>query len=271
MPGHGVVLKQLGKDAHECLAGGHVRAAAVLKQQPGVAGFLARQDLGDEHWRVGGQRLLHRGSPGFADEHVLAPEQGGELLHPAQNLHGLSHASGHGGERLSQERVPAHTHRELEVQLPQQPFHQRQRALGAAGEQEQEPWSDPIAGGGTLGRVQREAGRDRKAGDHHLFGGDPRGPQHDGRVFVGNQKRVRLAAVPDGVDRNGVGNQYKAFASRQAGLPRRRFEQVPVHRVDGDHGRRADPLERNGQFVGERPQQPVRVAQQEREAVEQRV
>lgn len=75
VPGLGVVLEQLGQDQNERLARGDMRAAAVLQEEPRVAGFLPGQDLGKEHGRVRGKRFLYECAAGLAYEHVLLPQK----------------------------------------------------------------------------------------------------------------------------------------------------------------------------------------------------
>ena len=71
---------------HDSGWSGGNKASASLSEKLRIALFLARDDFGNDHWRVRRKSLLDRGSTGFADEQMAAPNEVRHFRNPTQNL-----------------------------------------------------------------------------------------------------------------------------------------------------------------------------------------
>ena len=61
-------------------------AAVRFDEKPRVAFFLAGDDVIHDHGTAGGDRFLHGGAAGFADEEMAGAQKPRQLFAPADNL-----------------------------------------------------------------------------------------------------------------------------------------------------------------------------------------
>ena len=231
----------------------------MLGDQAAVAGFLARDDLRDDHRHAGRDTLMRGRAAGLADDEVARKHERGDPVGPAEHF-GATFDRPFDG--LLERRVLAHGDGELEPERGQGRGEFDGVALAGIEHQEHaRTFAD-------LGRRTRgEARRDGEAVRQDLRGGHALADHDVGGGLVRGDVPVGVRAMPGAVHRDGIGDDGDQARARGVVAMPATGHHVVVERVGRDHDGRLRRVEHRVQGLLDRTHERQRGAD-ERQAVE---
>lgn len=179
-------------------------------QQFVVAFLLAGHDLVDQHGALAGDGLLDGGTAGFADDDVMGADELGHAAGPADDFDAILMARGEPMRGFEHLGIAARGDGDVPLFEIEEAFDDLGRFLFSGVHQIENAGAPTCGDIGKFGLGLGEFQLNGEAHDADLVGRDGGLAQGVCRGVVGDEEEVALAAIPEGVNRDGIGDDGNA-------------------------------------------------------------